>query len=286
MRTLLVREETDPFPEALMNKNVKEAFRTMSAEQLLAYYRYWSQLTVKDEKQYFQRFLFAFCSVHTGWKSNVRGYQAIQDYHPDTWTGDDLRSALVSSGVGMHNNRAKYIYEFGHKFWADPKTWMPPPGEPLFYVRNRLERGIKGLGLAKTSFALELAYPVARTLDIACLDVHMLRLYGLKQRKNDISYKEAEADWVGRSSAIGLAPYITRMVYWDQLQKQTSSRYWSYCLEDYDQQTADEAAGGSLVSPTPRTPNSPDHASGHASEAHAERRDEAQAIYAGAENAD
>lgn len=198
---------------------------------LEAYREYWGGLTVRDNADYFRRWLFAFCSVHTTWKGNVAGYEAIKDF--TKWLGDEeaLRHRLHKSGAGIHNNRAKWITEFSEQFWSEPQWYYRAEGEPWWALRDRIAARTKGLGLAKTSFALEMSFPL--DADIACLDVHMLRLYGVDQKKvNPVTYVKCENDWVGRSRARLEPPYVARMVWWDQQQGQNDSRYWSRCLED------------------------------------------------------
>ena len=205
-------------------------FNTLDKSKLEEYRRYWDGLTVLTNDDYFRRWLFAFCSVHTTWESNVRGYEAIKDFDQWLYDKETLRSKLCWARCGMHNNRARFIHEFGQKFWRDPNSFWPTLGEPLRVLRDRLVEEITGLGPAKTSFALELAFPT--WAQVACLDVHMLRLYNVKQTKVTPSiYAKCEADWLGRSAGIGQAPYIARMAWWDAQQGKEDSRYWSHCLE-------------------------------------------------------
>ena len=35
--------------------------------------KYWEELTIRDDAEYFDRWVFAIMSVHTTWESNVRG---------------------------------------------------------------------------------------------------------------------------------------------------------------------------------------------------------------------
>lgn len=70
------------------------------------------------------------------------------------------------------------------------------------------------------------------TAEVTCLDVHMLRLYGkTKPGLRVTEYEKYESDWIGRSRAAKVEPYMARMVYWDNLQGKPDSRYWSQCLE-------------------------------------------------------
>jgi hypothetical protein len=81
------------------------------------------------------------------------------------------------------------------------------------------------------SFALELAFPLEA--EVLCLDVHMLRLYGVKdpQKLRVGQYERLEADWIARSRAVELPSYIIKQIHWDAVQGRPDSRYWSHVLE-------------------------------------------------------
>jgi hypothetical protein len=215
-----------------MTPGVRAAFTDFRNCDAVRYVDYWEKLEAKTPAQLFQRFLFAYCSVHTTWEGNINGYKAIKDH--EAWLGDHqgLRTKLVHSGVGLHNNRAKWIDAFSREYWAHPARFVRQPRESWASYRDRLEGQICGLGHAKTSFALELAYPL--TAQVLCLDVHMLRLYGMAQRNGKLTWREYqlyEADWVGRAQAAELPPYIVKQLHWDRLQGKNDSRYWSHVLE-------------------------------------------------------
>jgi hypothetical protein len=75
-----------------------------------------------------------------------------------------------------------------------------------------------------------MAFPLEA--QVACLDVHMLRLYGEeKAGAKRAIYNRFEIDWITRSRDAEVEPYVARMVYWDKLQGRADSRYWSECLE-------------------------------------------------------
>lgn len=208
---------------------VKDVFSKLDTGKLREYDQYWQSITPTTNADVFRRWLFAFCSVHTTWEGNVRGYEAIKDLG---WLGDreELRRRLLWSGCGLYNNRARFITEFSAEFWSDPAKFWPASGESWRQLRDRLESSTIGLGLAKTSFALEMSHP--GDAQVVCLDVHMLRLYTDKPSTiTPIKYAAYEADWLGRSHAIGHPPYVTRMAWWDARQGKNDSRYWSHCLE-------------------------------------------------------
>jgi len=61
-----------------------------------------------------------------------------------------------------------------------PKMWTE--------YRDRLESRILGLGLAKTSFALEMQHPLEA--HCFCADTHLFQLYKLNQSKHGRQYNE------------------------------------------------------------------------------------------------
>lgn len=215
-----------------MTPAVEAAFRELRNDDVVRYVDYWDGLAARTDAQLFSRFLFAYCSVHTTWEGNVSGYSAIKDYQAWRDSRSGLRDRLVRSGVGLHNNRAEWIGAFSDAFWSAPSEYRRKVREPWHAYRGRLEQGITGLGPAKTSFALELAFPLEA--EVLCLDVHMLRLYGVKdQRKLRVGqYEQLEADWVARARAAELPSYIVKQIHWDRLQGRPDSRYWSHVLED------------------------------------------------------
>jgi hypothetical protein len=214
-----------------MNPAVEAVFVTRDNDRAVEYVNYWGSLAARTDAELFRRFLFAFCSVHTTWEGNINGYKAIKDFA--AWTGQHrgLRTRLIQSGVGLHNNRARWIGDFSNQYWASPHTFRRGYRESWAAYRDRLEELITGLGPAKVSFALELAYPLEA--EVLCLDVHMLRLYGVKdQSKVKVGeYQRYEHDWLGRCRAVEMPSYIMKQIHWDRLQGKPNSRYWSHVLE-------------------------------------------------------
>jgi hypothetical protein len=213
-----------------MTPGVESAFKDISNSDAVRYVDYWGGLAAETDADLFERFLFAFMSVHTTWESNVRGFKAIREF--DRWIDDDdaLEGRLRTSGAGLYANRTRFIGEFGHRFWADPSFYRRRTREAWPVYRDRLEADILGLGPAKVSFALEMAFPLEA--EVLCLDVHMLRLYGRRGVGLRVGeYERMEADWVARSRAAEIPAYIVKQVHWDNKQGKPDSRYWSYVLE-------------------------------------------------------
>ena len=211
-------------------------FATFSHDKVVAYKEYWESVRPQNVEDIFRRYLFAYCSVHTTWKGNCAGYNAIKNFNE--WIDDEnlLREKLHKSGVGLHNNRTKYIWDFANKFWANPKDFYFTAKKGHVKKRDAIVNKINGIGLAKVSFALEMIHPnEARVL---CGDVHQLRLYDMEHLKYNKSksgtdtYKKMERHWVVNCGKNKVPSYIARSIYWDALQKKEDSRYWSFVLED------------------------------------------------------
>lgn len=209
-------------------------FKRFPVEKVEAYKEYWNGVRPQNHGDIFRRYLFAYCSVHTSWQGNCRGYEAIKQY--EEWIDDKekLLDKLANSGVGLHNNRTKYIWDFATQFWAKPTDFYLTTKKYHVKKRDQIVNRITGLGTAKVSFALEMIHPnQARVL---CGDVHQLRLYGMqdltyKSKTGFQKYKRMEEHWSVNCGKLKVPSYIARCVYWDALQDKEDSRYWSYVLE-------------------------------------------------------
>ena len=205
-------------------------FDSIEDEEAQTYSNYWETVKPKNETEIFQRYLFAFMSVHTTWKMNCLGYNGVKDFKEWGGNREVLRGKIYKARVGMHNNRANYIGLFHDNFWDSPRNYVArQKGERWTNWRDRLAKGILGLGKAKSSFAIEMLFP--NDAKVACMDVHLFRLYGLEQKQANKYYHTIEHDWVERSRKRGIAPYMARCIYWDRKQNRKNSRYWSKVLE-------------------------------------------------------
>ncbi len=155
--------------------------------------------------------------------------EAIKDW--TQWFNDDkkLMKLIVDSRVGLHNNRVRFISEFARKFWTDPAWYKYQEGDWQTF-RNRLVKGILGLGIAKVSFGLEMIYP--NEAKVTCMDTHLFQAYGLDQSKDARRYMEIENYWLGMCAMWGVPSTIARAILWDRKQDKTDSRYWTYVLEN------------------------------------------------------
>jgi thermostable 8-oxoguanine DNA glycosylase len=217
-----------------MTNEIITAFTNLRQPHVARQHGYWKALTPLTPDDRFRRWLFAFLSVHTTWQNNVRAYRLMRELY---WLKrKDLLAALLRrSGVGLHNMRTEYIWQFKKQFYLAPGFFERHAGETWVEARNRIAENVAGLGYAKTSFALELCYPTI--VECVCLDVHMLRLYGHEElngrsgRRFQKDYTILEADWLARCRQAKIPSYVVRQVLWDRLRRKPNSRYWSYCLE-------------------------------------------------------
>ena len=220
---------------------VESFFDSIKDKDIQSYNDYWAELKPQTEVAAFKRYLFAFMSVHTSWKNNCKGYNAIKQFK--NWTlekgeqlllwnydSDDLFKRIERTRVGMQNNRTNYIGLFSDTFWGNPSDYLARNSDEGWTEwRDRLAKKILGLGKAKTSFAIEMLFPLEA--QVVCMDTHLFQVYGLNQTKNSKLYNDIEADWLERSEKRGVAPYMARCLYWDKNQNRKNSRYWSKVLE-------------------------------------------------------
>ena len=207
-------------------------FGSIREDEINSYIGYWDKLKPINDSERFQRYLFAFMSVHTTWERNIIGYNNIKDWWNWMNRWEVLHQRLVDSRVGLHNNRLKFIKEFTIKFWSNTSYYNRGQNESWTDFRNRLVDDIKGLGKAKSSFALEMIYPTEA--EVACMDTHLFKVYGLDQTKNLRQYNVIESNWIENSIQKEIPPYIARCIYWDRKQNHNNSRYWSHVLEEGD----------------------------------------------------
>ena len=209
---------------------------SLEQDRISRYEQYWNSITPTTNNEFFLRWLFAFTSIHSTWQSNVRCYNHIKNFEQWINNKSKLSELLILSRAGLQQNRLEAIWDFKNKFFENPNQFKKSSDESWFSLRNRLAKDLKGIGLAKTSFALELCYP--NSVGVVCLDVHILRLlnmnilgYKVSSNKDVNEYTKGEEYWLEKTNKLNTSPYITRCIYWDDLQNHSDYRYWSKCLE-------------------------------------------------------
>lgn len=210
-------------------EKVDRFFNSLDTETIARYSGYWGSVKPNNVSEIFQRWLFAFMSVHTSWRSNISGYLAIRNWWEWLNNNDELERRIVSSGAGLHKNRTKFISTFAKDFWANIEVFQKNDEETWVEFRNKLVERVLGLGMAKVSFSIEMVYP--NEADVTCLDTHLFQVYGLDQTKDSKQYEAMERHWVEMCKMWNVSPYVARCIWWDKNQGYEDSRYWSFVLE-------------------------------------------------------
>ena len=116
------------------------------------YKEYFKKIKPKNVMGIYNRALFTFCSIHTNWNNNIKGYLLLKDkYHTDEKA---LRKIITNSGLGLTNNRTRGILEFTKKYIAKPNWYKKRIYESWNKYEARLKKDIFFLGPAKTAFLL------------------------------------------------------------------------------------------------------------------------------------
>lgn len=218
-----------------------ELINSVNPAEVERYARYLGGIVPTTNEELFRRWMFAYASVHTTWAMNCKLYRALA---PLDWLGDHTRllDRIESTGAGMHNNRAMYISEFSEFFWDHPNWFWKNELETWVAYRDRLREAAVGIGRAKSSFVVEMTYPVPA--QVICTDTHVMQLYGRKPgdigqgRVSDTEERKMEDHWVKTCGSRKLPPVLGRWIFWDRKQGHSDPRYWSFVFEKqnvYDQ---------------------------------------------------
>ena len=209
---------------------IREITATLDVDR---YRRYADHIRPRTAGDLFRRALFAYASVHTTWELNVRLYTHIKDYQEWLDDPDKLKDRIIASRAGLYNNRTRYIMDFAGKFWDHPRWFWKNDVETWMQYRNRLQVTALGLGPAKSSFVVEMAY--LDTCEVVCSDTHFYRAYGVPPNKvNKVSDKEEkmmEQHWLSTCQSLSVPSAIARWAKWDRLMGYSEPRYWSHVLE-------------------------------------------------------
>lgn len=230
-----------PAPVIRPSESLEEFFGTVQQREVDAYKEHFHRISPMEPMAVFQRFLFAYASVHTTWEYNVKLYRELEALQTVPCK-DALEHTVKTSGAGLHRNRIEGVWSFREAFWNDPRIYKKGSKESWATFRNRLVKRMFALGYAKVSFALELCWPIES--QVVCLDVHMLRNMGLAPSPTPRQYLTAEKIFVNRCRGKRIPPAIGRLLYWDKLKEQPSARYWSDCIHPVSEEYALEQTQG------------------------------------------
>ena len=211
---------------------IQDYINSISDTTVTDYANYWKTITPATDQQYYNRWRFAFLSVHCSWKSNVRAYSHLEKSDNPT-DKQQLQQQIVYTRVGLIKMRTNGLWKFQQDYWADPRKFRKKADENWDEFRDRTMNMCHGLGYAKSAFAIELCYP--NECEVTCLDTHALQLYEYDTKKlgtpGPAKYKEMEKHWVETCKARNIPQFMARNIYWDKVQEQPNSRYWSSVFE-------------------------------------------------------
>ena len=84
---------------------MEKVFTLQNADKFAQYGKYWESIAPQTDAEIFQRWLFAFTSIHTTWENNVNLYNSIKNF--EEWINDSevLMKRLIEGRAGLHNQR-------------------------------------------------------------------------------------------------------------------------------------------------------------------------------------
>lgn len=215
-----------------MNTTLVETnLKNFNEQQIKEYTAYWKTITpTMDASEIYKRWLYAICSVHMKVEGSVQMYKAILRSF-DLWRNDleVLKEIIKTVGAGMHNTKAKVVFDFTQLYIADPEMFLKKEDETWVQCRDRIVKIVDGLAEAKTSFALEMIYP--ETCGVVCNDCHQFRFYNTKKGGYK-HYRKLESHFILTAQKKGIPPAIARQILFDANLGYTDSRYWTSIFED------------------------------------------------------
>lgn len=210
-------------------KRIETFFDTIDYDTVDRYKQDWQTIMPKNEQEHINRYRFAYCTVHTSWANSCDQYNAIKRTNADTTYGS-LHRMLKNSAGGMYQIKAFGINNL-QSMWTNNRKLFVPNTNNWQTWRTKLSNNLKKLGLAKTSFAIEMIRPL--DAQIICIDRHMFKAFGWDNVDKPCTYnqyKYYEDYWCELSNSVGVAPVISRNMFWDKIQNQPDSMYWAKYL--------------------------------------------------------
>ena len=144
----------------------------------------------ESDRATYWRIQFAILSVHSPIDATFEAYKAIRLFRarfgrlPSERVLANLllRSRGIDGVVQYAYTKGKYLREFDKAFTHNPSAFTRNGSSDIEW-RNRIQASVKGLGIAKASFAVALSAP--STSDVCCIDTHIYALfYGHPPRKS------------------------------------------------------------------------------------------------------
>ena len=165
---------------------------------------------VHDRDFVFSRIAFAILSANTPFDQSVRALNYVLE-HKGTASRLDIQQFTCVPA------KADYVNTLWDSCVADPLRLLRHGyAESWSEYRYRLQRAVKGLGIAKASFAVSLLYPL--TADVACIDTWMQKVFlGNTAFKvlGKATYEMVEAKIRSYARRVGVGTFIAQWMIWD-----------------------------------------------------------------------
>ena len=141
---------------------------------------------------------FALISVQCYFDRAIAGWQASRGLY-----GEALVKALSNARVSFPAVKAQALTHFRLLAYSP---------QPTRAYRDASIGLYPGLGIAKLSFAICLAYPF--TSEVVCVDRHMARAYGAASLTKGV-YCRVESDIINEAQEAELPPFLYQWAIWD-----------------------------------------------------------------------
>ena len=174
------------------------------------------------EKEIYWRIIFSIVSVNSRFDATRRVYEALRLWSArfgrlpnERKLGTILRIPGVDGVVQYANSKARYIKEFDSNWRMDRGAFTRNGDDDLTW-RMRMKAAVKGLGMAKSSFAVALSSPASS--DVCCIDTHMFQLFTGTYPRRGISkgvYLGMEERVRGLAREAGISTFACQWCLWD-----------------------------------------------------------------------
>ena len=216
----------------------EQQIKSIRPQDVERYQNYLVGLQPRDSRALFLRWVFAYASVHTTWRLNVRLYKKLESLE---WVGDPLRlkDLIVESGAGFQNQRTKYLHAFQAFYFSRPQWFWKTDNETWVQYRDRIRDAAYGIGQAKSSFVVEMTYPLES--EVVCSDTHFMQAYGKTPKDissgkvTDKEERAMEAHWIKACLDAKVPPVVARWHAWDlKMNSFDNPRYWTWVFEEHN----------------------------------------------------
>lgn len=204
-------------------------------ESASAHHANWARLIgrANDETTTYERILFSLLSVGTSFESGSLAWLLLRKApNDDCSTVESIIRSVRQPGrksgtVAYPATKAADVVEFTRRFKSNPESFMLHFGESTAEWRARVN--VRGLGLAKISFAAALLNP--EDSPCVCLDRHMTRYFTgeVTRTPNPRQYSKHEVALVKIGKRYGISGFVAQWVVWDWLRGREESHLILAC---------------------------------------------------------